>query len=142
MRVERWTAYIILCLIIGVATFNMLGSLTMGVIEKRRDIGVLKAIGATKGSITQIFMYEGLLVGFLGTMLGMVLGAVVCYIQIHYQVFPLDPTVYIIPALPVDVQATDFWSVGIASMLLSTMASFYPALRAARMIPIEAIRWE
>ena len=142
MRVERWTAYIILCLIIGVATFNMLGSLTMGVIEKRRDIGVLKAIGATKGSITQIFMYEGLLVGFLGTMLGMVLGAVVCYIQIHYQIFPLDPTVYIIPALPVDVQATDFWSVGIASMLLSTMASFYPALRAARMIPIEAIRWE
>ncbi len=142
MRVERWTAYIILCLIIGVATFNMLGSLTMGVIEKRRDIGVLKAIGATKRSIIQIFMYEGLLVGFLGTMLGMVIGAVVCYIQIHYQVFPLDPTVYIIPALPVDVQASDFWAVGIASMLLSTVASFYPALRAARMIPIEAIRWE
>jgi len=142
MRVERWTAYIILCLIIGVATFNMLGSLTMGVIEKRRDIGVLKAIGATKGSIVHIFMYEGLLVGFLGTMLGMALGAVVCYLQIHYQLFPLDPTVYIIPALPVDVQAADFWAVGIASMLLSSMASLYPALRAARMIPIEAIRWE
>ncbi|MBK7256813.1 MAG: ABC transporter permease [Ignavibacteriae bacterium] len=76
MQIERWTAYIILCLIVGVASFNVLGSLTMGVIEKRRDIGVLKALGATRSSILRIFMVEGLLVGTLGTVLGSVLGSV------------------------------------------------------------------
>jgi lipoprotein-releasing system permease protein len=142
MRIERWSAYIILCLIVGVATFNVLGSLTMGVIEKRRDIGVLKALGATRSSITRLFMFEGVLVGVIGTVAGMIIGSVVCYLQITYQLFPLDPTIYIIPAIPVDVQASDFMAVGIASMFLSSMSSLYPALRAARMIPIEAIRWE
>jgi len=142
MQVERWTAYVILCLIVCVATFNVLGSLTMGVIEKRRDIGVLRAIGATRTSITKVFMFEGLLVGTIGTVVGMVIGLVVCYLQIHYQLFPLDPTVYIIPAIPVEVRWNDFLAVAFASMLLSTLSSLYPALRAARMVPAEAIRWE
>lgn len=142
MKIERWSAYLILCLIVGVATFNVLGSLTMGVIEKKRDIGVLKAIGATKGSITRIFMFEGLLVGVIGTGLGLVLGLAVCYAQIHYHLFPLDPNVYIIPALPVDVRFTDFIAVTTASMILSILASFYPARRAARLLPVTAIRWE
>ena len=88
MKIERWTAYIILCLIVGVATFNVLGSLTMGVIEKRRDIGILKALGATSGSITRLFMFEGMLVGTLGTLLGTGIGLLVCYLQITYQLFP------------------------------------------------------
>jgi lipoprotein-releasing system permease protein len=142
MKIERWSAYIILCLIVGVATFNVLGSLTMGVIEKRRDIGVLKALGATRASITRLFMFEGVLVGVIGTVAGMLIGSVVCYLQMEYQLFPLDPTIYIIPAIPVDVQASDFLAVGLASMFLSGMSSLYPAMRAARMIPIEAIRWE
>jgi lipoprotein-releasing system permease protein len=142
MQIERWSAYLILCLIVGVATFNVLGSLTMGVIEKRRDIGVLKALGATRGSITRIFMFEGLLVGTIGTSLGLVLGLVVCYLQAQYQLFPLDPTVYIIPAIPVDIRVEDFVSVTLASMLLSTFASLYPARRAARLLPMAAIRWE
>ncbi|HEX9006340.1 MAG TPA: ABC transporter permease, partial [Bacteroidota bacterium] len=70
MKVERWSAYIILCLIIGVAVFNVLGSLTMGVIEKRRDIGILKALGSTRLSIVRLFMVEGLLVGTIGTVAG------------------------------------------------------------------------
>jgi len=74
--------------------------------------------------------------------LGTVLGLVVCYVQIHYQVFPLDPTVYIIPAIPVEIRWTDFVAVSLASMLLSTIASLYPARRAARLLPVEAIRWE
>ena len=142
MQVERWSAYIILCLIVGVATFNVLGSLTMGVMEKRRDIGVLKALGATRRSIMRVFMFEGILVGTIGTALGTVIGLGVCYLQIHYHLFPLDPTVYIIPAIPVDVRWTDFVAVSVASMLLSTVASLYPALRAARMVPVESIRWE
>lgn len=142
MMIERWAAYIILCLIVGVATFNVLGSLTMGVIEKRRDIGVLKALGATRASITRLFMFEGILVGAIGTLLGTAIGLVVCYLQIHYHLFPLDPTVYIIPAIPVEMRWGDFVAVPTASMLLSTLASLYPARRAARLLPVEAIRWE
>jgi lipoprotein-releasing system permease protein len=142
MKIERWSAYLILCLIVGVATFNVLGSLTMGVIEKKRDVGVLKSLGATRTSITRIFMFEGLLVGSIGTSLGLCLGLIVCYLQIHYQLFPLDPNVYIIPAIPVEVRWIDFIAVTVASMLLSTLASLYPARRASVLLPINAIRWE
>ncbi|HUI11671.1 MAG TPA: ABC transporter permease [Bacteroidota bacterium] len=142
MLIERWTAYIILCLIVGVATFNVLGSLTMGIIEKRRDIGILKALGATRTSIVRIFMFEGLLVGTIGTVAGALIGVTVCLLQIHYSLFPLDPTVYIIPAIPVELRWTDFVAVVLASMTLSTLASLHPARRAARLLPVEAIRWE
>lgn len=142
MQIERWSAYIILCLIICVAAFNLLGSLTMGVIEKRRDIGILKSLGATRQSIVRLFMFEGLLVGSIGTLLGIVIGLTVCYLQIHYELFPLDPNVYIIPAIPVEMRWMDFVAIGGASMLLSTFASLYPARRAALLMPVDAIRWE
>ena len=142
MKIERWGAYIILCLIVCVAAFNMLGSLTMGVIEKRRDIGVLKSLGANSRSILRVFMFEGLLVGTVGTLLGILIGLTVCYLQIRYQLFPLDPNVYIIPAIPIEIRWTDFFAIGFASMLLSTLASLYPAQRAARLMPVDAIRWE
>lgn len=142
MQIERWSAYIILCMIVGVATFNVLGSLTMGVIEKRRDIGILKALGATHGSVVRLFMFEGVLVGTIGTVAGTVIGLIVCYLQIHYQLFPLDTNVYIIPAIPVEIRGSDFIAVSGASMVLSALASLYPALRAARMLPVESIRWE
>lgn len=142
MKIERWSAYIILCLIVGVASFNVLGSLTMGVIEKRRDIGVLKALGATRASIIRLFMFEGMLVGTIGTVLGVCIGLILCYLQVHFQLFPLDPTVYIIPAIPVEVRWTDFIAVSLASMVLSALASLYPARRAAALMPVDAIRWE
>jgi lipoprotein-releasing system permease protein len=142
MRIERWTAYIILCLIVGVATFNVLGSLTMGVVEKRRDIGILKALGATRKSIIRVFIFEGILVGVLGTVLGTALGLLVCYLQMQYHLFPLDPSVYIIPAIPIEIRWTDFVAVGSASMLLCAIAALYPARRAALLLPVEAIRWE
>jgi lipoprotein-releasing system permease protein len=142
MKIERWGAYLILSLIVAVATFNVLGSLTMGVIEKKRDIGILKSIGASQGSITRIFMFEGLLVGVIGTGLGLCIGLAVCYLQIHYQLFPLDPNIYIIPAIPVEVHWMDFITVTFASMVLSTLASLYPARRAANLMPVTAIRWE
>ena len=142
MRIERWSAYIILCLIVGVATFNVLGSLTMGVVEKRRDIGILKTLGATRWGIARVFMVEGLLVGTLGTVAGLLIGYAVCLLQIRYSLFPLDTTVYIIPAIPVEFRLTDFIAVSLASMVLSTLASLYPAIRAAMLTPVDAIRWE
>jgi lipoprotein-releasing system permease protein len=142
MQVERWTAYIILSLIIAVATFNILGSLSMSVIEKRRDIGILRSMGATEKSILKIFMFEGLLIGILGTLLGVILGYLVCYIQIHYNIYPLDPTQYKIDSLPIEIKISDFFFISGASMLLSFLASLYPSKKAAKVNPINAIKWE
>lgn len=142
MEIERWGAYIILSLIIAVATFNILGSLTMTVIEKTRDIGVLKAMGATKREVIRIYLFEGILVGIVGSVLGSLIGYIVCYLQIQYHLFPLDPTVYIIPALPVEIRLFDFVAVGGAALVLSSLAALYPAKRAARVLPAQAVRWE
>ncbi|MCX6137130.1 MAG: ABC transporter permease [Ignavibacteriales bacterium] len=142
MRIERWTAYIILCLIVGVATFNLLGSLTMSVLAKTRDIGILKAMGATNADIIAIFRFEGMLVGIVGTIAGILLGLIVCYLQVRFHLFALDPTVYIIPAIPVEIRFSDFFAVGGAALLLSFLSTIIPSRRAASMLPAEAIRWE
>jgi lipoprotein-releasing system permease protein len=142
MIIERWTAYVILSLIIAVATFNIAGSLTMTVIEKKRDIGVLKAMGSTNGSIVRIFMLEGILIGIYGTISGCILGLAICLMQIKFKFFPLDTAVYPIDALPIDLRWTDFVFVSLASLLFAFLASLYPARRAAKQEPIQAIRWE
>ena len=142
MQVERWTAYIILSLIIAVATFNILGSLSMSVIEKKRDIGILRSMGVNENSILKIFMFEGLLIGLIGTLIGVVIGYLVCYIQIHYNIYPLDPSQYKIDSLPMEVRFSDFFFISGASMLLSFLASLFPAKRAAKVNPINAIKWE
>ena len=142
MQIERWIAYIILSLIVGVASFNLLGSLTMTVIEKTRDIGILKTMGATPRTIGKIFMAQGLLVGLIGAILGVVIGLGLVYLQAEYHLFPLDPTVYIIPAIPVEVDAADLIIVPLTAILLSALAGAYPAHRAANLVPVEAIRWE
>ncbi|MCF8243269.1 MAG: ABC transporter permease [Melioribacteraceae bacterium] len=142
MLIERWAAYIILCLIIAVATFNILGSLTMSVIEKKKDIGVLKSIGVNDNSILKIFMFEGLLIGLIGTLTGLIIGLAVCYLQINFNFYPLDPTKYIIDALPVEVRFFDIIAIAGMSILLSFLASLYPAKRAVKQSIIEAIKWE
>ena len=142
MRIERWSAYLLLSLIVIVATFNMLGSLTMTVIEKRRDIAVLKAMGMTTRRIVRIFMMEGMLIGLAGTAAGILLGGLVLWLQVHYHLFPLDPTIYIIPAIPVEVRWTDFAAIGLASLGCSFLAAYSPARRAATTPPADALRWE
>ncbi|GBD89755.1 lipoprotein-releasing system transmembrane protein LolC [bacterium BMS3Abin04] len=142
MLIERWSALIILSLIIAVATFNILGSLTMSVIEKRKDIGVLRSMGASKKSILRIFMFEGILIGIIGTFLGLAIGLVVCYLQIYYNFYPLDASKYIIDALPVKVQITDILVIGFLSFLLTFIASLFPAKRAVELNVSDAIRWE
>jgi lipoprotein-releasing system permease protein len=114
----------------------------MTVIEKRRDIGILKAMGTTNQSIIKIFMFEGVLIGIYGTIFGSLLGLTVCLAQIKFKLFPLDTNIYSIDALPIDLRYTDFIFVSLCAMFLALTASLYPALRAARQEPIKAIRWE
>jgi len=142
MQIERWTAYIILSLIIGVACFNILGSLSMSVIEKKRDIGVLRAMGISENSLLKIFMYEGLLIGIAGTLLGSIIGYLVCFLQLRYKIYPLDPTQYKIDALPIEINLPDFFFISGIALLLAFFASLYPAKRAAKVNILEAIKWE
>jgi lipoprotein-releasing system permease protein len=142
MLVERWSAYILLCLIIAVAVFNIFASLTMTVIEKRKDIGVLRTMGVNQKSIRKIFMFEGILVGVIGTIFGLVLGVLVCYFQIRYNFYPLDSSKYIIDALPVEIRTTDIIVTGAMAMLLAFLAALYPAKRAANTKIIDSIKYE
>jgi len=142
MQVERWTAYIILSLIIAVASFNILGSLSMSVIEKKRDIGILRSMGASEKSIVKIFMFEGLLIGIIGTIAGAILGYLICFLQLKFKIYPLDPTQYKIDALPLQIKLSDFFFVAGISMLLSILAALFPARRASKVNQLEAIKWE
>ncbi len=142
MTIERIVAYIVLSLIILIAAFNILGSLTMTVIEKRREIGVLKAMGATQSGITKIYLLEGFLVGLVGSILGLLIGFGVGEAQIKYHLFKLDTNVYIIPALPVSMHVSDFIIVGLIAIVICSLAALYPARRASRVDPADAVRWE
>ena len=142
LKLERWGAFILLLLIISVATFNILGSLTMSVIQKRRDIGILRSLGVSKNGIQKIFMFEGILIGAIGTISGMIIGLLICYLQIEFKLYPLDPSKYIIDAIPMKLQISDLIIIPIASMFLSFIASLYPARRAVNLNVIDAIKYE
>lgn len=142
MQIERWAAYILLSLIIAVAVFNILGSLSMSVIEKKRDIGILRAMGAAQNSIVKIFIAQGFFIGVIGTLLGFTLGLIVYWLHINYNIYPLDPAAYKINSLPMELKITDFLAVGIAAIGLSVAAAIYPAKKASQLDPIESIKWE
>lgn len=142
MLIERWGAFILLTLIISVATFNILGSLTMSVIEKQKDIGVLRAMGTKVKSLIRIFTFEGMLIGIIGTTAGLIIGLVTCFVQINYKIYPLDPSKYIIDAIPIEIRVSDILFVTIASLILTFAASLYPAKKAAKVNVISAINYE
>jgi len=142
MQIERWVAYILLSLIIAVASFNILGSLSMSVLEKKRDIGILKSFGVTEQSILKIFLNEGVLIGIFGTLFGSLLGYFICWLQINYNIYPLDPTMYKIDSLPLELRISDFFIVSAASMLLTFFAALFPARRASKVDALQSIKWE
>ncbi len=142
MQIERWVAYILLSLIIAVATFNILGSLSMSVIEKKRDIGILRSMGSQEKSILKIFMYEGIMIGLIGTGLGVLLGYFICFLQLQYNIYPLDPTQYKINSLPLELRISDFFMIAGVSLFLSLIASLIPAKKAAKVDALQAIKWE
>ena len=142
MKIEKAVMFTILILIVLVATVNIVSSLVMLVLEKRRDIGVLRTMGATPGGIMRIFLVQGTLVGLAGTTLGLLVGWGVSFALGRYKLLRLPGEIYFIDTLPVKIEWIDFAVVAAAATLLCFVASLYPAWRAARLAPVEAIRYE
>lgn len=143
MRLEKWGASVILALIIVVAAFNIVGSLTMVVIEKRRDVGVLQAMGVSRKDIRRIFLLEGLLVGALGTAAGLILGLGLSVLQQAYELVPLARAEsFMISAYPVSIQVLDIVIICAVAVGLCVAAAVYPAARAASIEPAEAVNVE
>ena len=142
MTLEKWGSFAVLNLIILVAAFNIASTLIMVVLEKTRDIGILKSMGATAASITRVFIIQGSVVGVFGTLLGCAIGYVLCWAQRTFEFIALPPDIYLIDALPVRVDPLDFVSVALGSMLICVLAAVYPARKAAGLVPVEAIRHE
>jgi lipoprotein-releasing system permease protein len=140
MRLEKTAMFVILALIVLVAAFNIVSTLFMVVLEKRRDIGVLKSMGATSTVVMRIFLIEGLLIGAAGTALGTALGSSLIAILRRYPLITLPGDVYFIERLPVRPEGLDFVAVIGAALVLCLLAAFYPAWRASRLDPVEAIR--
>lgn len=142
MTIEKWGSFIVLSLIVVVAAFNIISTLIMVVMEKTKEIGILKSMGATARSIKRIFVLEGLVVGFIGTPLGCLIGFLLCWIQDRYTLISLPSDIYIISAVPVDMRPWDFLWISTASLGICFLATLYPSSRAASLDPVEAIRYE
>jgi len=139
---QKWITFIVLCLIIIVAAFNIISTLIMVVLEKTKEIGILKSLGSTNESVMRIFIYQGGVAGIIGTALGLILGYALCWAQLKFKFFSLAADVYIIDALPILMKPSDFILIASAALLLSLTATLYPAYRAAKLDPVHAIRYE
>ena len=142
MTIEKWAMFIVLGLIILVAAFNIISTLIMVVLEKKGEIGILKAMGATSGSVQRVFVTQGMIVGVVGTTIGLVIGYGFCWAQQTFRLISLPPDVYFISAVPIDMRLLDAVLIVVLSMLICLFASLYPARRAAELVPVEAIRDE
>lgn len=131
MNVERWVIYGILCLILVVAAFNMIGSLTMLVLEKQKDISVLHAMGAGKIFIQKIFLSEGFLLALIGGGIGMLLALVIALLQLKYHLIPLQGGSFLISYFPVKLRFADFLLVGTTVLIIALLASWLPSRKAA-----------
>jgi lipoprotein-releasing system permease protein len=142
MRLERIVIFLVISLIILVAAFNIISSLIMMIMEKRREIGILMGMGASNGSIMRIFMFNGVVIGVLGSTLGVALGVLLCFLQYHYRFIPLPGDIYFIDTMPVLIRWTDVVAIYIAANILCFTATLYPAWSASRILPAESIRIE
>ncbi|HUS68209.1 MAG TPA: FtsX-like permease family protein [Kofleriaceae bacterium] len=141
LKLEKIAMFLVLAIIILVASFSIVGNLIMVVIEKAREIAVLKTLGASDGGVTRIFIVQGFLIGLVGTLIGVSLGLAVCYIADTFGI-GIPPDVYYIDRLPIHV---DLYSVGVvaaAGVVISVAATIYPARIAARLRPVQGLRYE
>jgi len=139
LRIQQLLMSLVLALIIVVAAFTVIATLIMVVLDKKKEIGVIKAMGASDGAVLRSFVYQGGFIGLFGTAFGLVLGVVVCKLLLVHAL-PLDPKVYFISHLPVQVRPWQFAMVGVFAMLVCLVATIWPALYAARLRPAEAFR--
>jgi len=140
LKLEKTMMFLLLVLITLVASFNIVGTLTMIVNEKQREIAILKAMGATPQSIMQIFMLNGLVIGLVGTCIGVPLGYSFLWLIQNYWTF--DASVYYISRIPVHILPLDVVLVATSAILISFIATFYPSWQAAKLDPVSALRYE
>ena len=142
IKLEKLTMFVILFLIVLVAAFNIISTLIMVVMEKRKDIAVLKSIGASSKDIMIIFIAQGLIIGSIGTALGLISGFLIGYLEETYHIISLPSSVYYITALPVRMTAGEFVIIGFCSIFLSFIATLYPSYKAGKIDPAEGVRYE
>ncbi len=142
LKLEKIVMFIILVLIVLVASFNIISNLVMIVIEKSREIAILKAMGATSGGIMSIFMIHGLIIGIVGTIIGITGGYTACYLLKTYKFISLPADVYYLSYLPVKMNLPDFIAVASAAVFISFIATIYPSWQAAKLNPVEPLRYE
>ncbi len=141
MYLEKWSSYIILMIIIIVAVLNIVGSLTMIVIQKRRDIGILMSMGYSRAAIRSIFRKQGLYIGLIGCLIGGTLGLALSWVQMKFGLVKLS-SAFIIDAYPVEIRPLDVGIILVGSLVLCLLASWYPAHRASQVQPADAVRFE
>jgi len=142
LKLEKAVMFVILTLIVLVAASNIVGNLTMLVMDKNKEIGIIRSMGLTSRAVGLVFVFNGLIIGAVGTFLGAVFGYVVSTLLDKYQLISIPGDVYFISSFPVNMKVEDFVLVITASMLISLAATIYPAFRAASLPPVDAIRYE
>jgi lipoprotein-releasing system permease protein len=133
MNMEKWAIRAILTLVMFIACFNMVGALSMLVVEKQKDIAILKAMGANPSDIRKIFLLEGVLWSLTGGIAGIILGTIICYAQEKFDLIKLQGN-FVIPSFPVEIQVTDLLSVICIVLTVGIVTAWYPSLRATKTI--------
>jgi lipoprotein-releasing system permease protein len=142
LKLEKIAMGLILFLIVVVAAFNIVSTLVMVVADRTREIGILKAMGMTRAGILRVFVLQGAWIGVIGTAAGTVLGVVLSWVLGRYQIIRIPPEVYFVDHLPVTLQWMDVVRIVVASVVVAFAATIYPAVRASRLEPVDAIRHE
>ncbi len=140
LKLEKFMMFVLLVLVVVVASFNIVSTLTMIVVEKHREIAILKAMGATGKAVTRIFMLNGLVIGIVGTVIGIPLGYSFCWAIQTFFTLPGD--VYYLSRIPVNIKTFDVVIVGFSAIIITFLATIHPCRQAARLDPAEALRYE
>lgn len=142
LKLERLALFVVISLIVMVAALNIVATLVLMVMEKQRDIGILVSMGATRRGVLWTFIVQGLAIGITGTLVGCVLGIGTSVVADHYRLVRLPEQVYYLSHLPFTVRPLDFSLVALTAVVVSFLATLYPAWRASRLDPVEALRYE